>query len=38
MDTILSEGLEHHLAITYGDYLPALLSLAKMLDIPVLCL
>lgn len=36
IDTILSEGLEHHLTITYGDYVPALLSLAKMLDIPVL--
>ncbi len=36
LDTILGEGLEHHLAITYGDHLPALLALAKMLNIPVL--
>ncbi len=36
LDTILSEGLEHHLSITYGDYVPALLALAKMLNIPVL--
>ena len=36
LDTILSEGLEHHLSITYGDYVPALTALAKMLNIPVL--
>ncbi len=36
LNTILSEGLEHHLSITYGDYVPALLALAKMLNIPVL--
>ena len=36
LDTILAEGLEHHLSITYGDYVPALLALAKMLDLPVL--
>ena len=36
LDTILGEGLEHHLSITYGDYVPALLALAKMLDLPVL--
>jgi len=36
LDTILSEGLEHHLSFTYGDYIPALITLAKMLDIPVL--
>lgn len=36
LDTILSEGLEHHLSITYGDYVPALLALAKMLNIPIL--
>ena len=37
-DTILSEGLEHHLALTYGDHLDALLALAHMLDLPVLSL
>jgi L-fucose isomerase-like protein len=36
LDTILSEGLEHHLALTYGDHRPALEALAHMLDIPVL--
>ncbi len=36
LDTILSEGLEHHMSITYGDYIPALTALARMLDIPVL--
>ncbi len=36
LDTILSEGLEHHLAITYGDFSPALLAYAKWLDLPIL--
>jgi len=36
LDTIMAEGLEHHLSMTYGDHLPALLALAKMLDLPVL--
>lgn len=36
LDTLLSEGLEHHISLTYGDYEPALLALAKMLDLPVL--
>lgn len=36
LDTILSEGLEHHLSLTYGDHLDALLELAEMLDLPVL--
>lgn len=36
LDTILSQGLEHHLTITYGDHTPALTALARMLDIPVL--
>jgi hypothetical protein len=36
LDTIMSEGLEHHLSLTYGNHVPALLALAKMLDIPVL--
>ncbi len=38
LDTILSEGLEHHLSLTYGDHRSALMSLAKMLELPVLCL
>lgn len=36
MDTIMNEGLEHHVSITYGDYQEPLLALAKMLKIPVL--
>jgi L-fucose isomerase-like protein len=36
LDTLLREGLEHHVSLTYGDYVPALLALAKMLDLPVL--
>lgn len=38
LDTILREGLEHHLAITYGDHTAALLALADLLDLPVLVL
>ena len=36
LDTIMTEGLEHHLSLTYGDHVPALTALAKLLDIPVL--
>jgi L-fucose isomerase-like protein len=36
LDTMLSEGLEHHLSLTYGDHVPSLLMLAEMLDLPVL--
>ncbi len=36
LDTILGEGLEHHLALTYGDHVEALLAFAKMMTIPVL--
>lgn len=36
LNTILSEGLEHHIAITYGDHADALLTLAQMLNFPVL--
>jgi len=35
-DQIIREGLEHHVAITYGDVVPELLALAKILDLPVL--
>ena len=38
MDTILREGLEHHISITYGDHTEALLALARLLGIPVLIL
>jgi hypothetical protein len=36
LDTLLGEGLEHHISLTYGDHEPALLALARMLDLPVL--
>lgn len=36
LDTLLGEGLEHHMALTYGDHVDALLALAEMLDLPVL--
>lgn len=36
LDTLLSEGLEHHLALTYGDHVETLLALARLLDLPVL--
>jgi L-fucose isomerase-like protein len=36
IETILQEGLEHHLSLTYGDHMPALLALAKLLRMPVL--
>jgi L-fucose isomerase-like protein len=35
-DVILGEGLEHHLSLTYGDHVPALLVLADLLNLPVL--
>ena len=38
IDMILYEGLEHHIAITYGDYLDELCMLADMLNIPILSL
>jgi L-fucose isomerase-like protein len=38
IDTILEKGLEHHIAITYGDYLDELRWLAAMLDLPVITL
>lgn len=34
-ETILSEGLEHHVSLTYGDYTAELKLLAEMLDLPV---
>ena len=38
LDTILSQGLEHHLALTYGDYVRDLECLAGLLNLPVLML
>jgi L-fucose isomerase-like protein len=36
LDTIMQEGLDHHISLTYGDHLDALLALAKLLELPVL--
>lgn len=36
LDTILTEGLEHHISITYGDYVEELRLLAHLLGLPVL--
>ncbi len=36
LETILSEGLENHVSLTYGDHIPVLLALARQLKIPVL--
>jgi L-fucose isomerase-like protein len=36
LDTMLGQGLEHHLSLTYGDHVPTLLALAKILELPVL--
>lgn len=35
-DTIMTEGLEHHISITYGDHVAELQALARMLDLPTL--
>jgi len=36
LDTLLHEGLEHHVALVYGDHQTALHTLARMLNFPVL--
>jgi L-fucose isomerase-like protein len=36
LDMIMAEGLDHHVSITYGDHVDALLALARLLDLPVL--
>lgn len=36
LGTIMDEGLDHHIALTYGDYVDELLALAKLLELPVL--
>ena len=35
LDTIMNEGLEHHVSMTYGEVAPELIALAKMLGLPV---
>lgn len=36
LDFILEEGLEHHISLTYGDYVPALEALASLLNLSIL--
>jgi len=36
LDTIMMQGLDHHISLTYGDHLPALLALAELLELPIL--
>lgn len=36
MDLILSNGLEHHISITYGDFADVLVAFAQLLHIPIL--
>ena len=36
LDTILGEGLEHHISITYGRHYASLVKLAEMLNLPLL--
>jgi L-fucose isomerase-like protein len=36
LDTIMLEGLEHHITITYGDFISSLMTLAQFLKLPVL--
>jgi hypothetical protein len=35
LDTILQQGLEHHISLTYGDHQQALEYIAGWLDIPI---
>ena len=36
MDTIMREGLEHHISLTYGDHQDVLESLTRILGLSVL--
>lgn len=36
LDMILSEGLEHHISLTYGDHVAELIALAGMLKLPLI--
>ena len=38
LDRIMSQGLEHHFCLAYGDHAKALTALADMLDLPVVSL
>jgi len=36
VETVLGNGLEHHISIVYGDYLSPLLAFARLMDLPIL--
>jgi L-fucose isomerase-like protein len=36
LERLIGEGLEHHVAIAYGDHRPALRAIASALDLPIL--
>ena len=38
LDIIIKNGLEHHVAVTYGDYFDELMVLAELLGLPVITL
>jgi L-fucose isomerase-like protein len=38
MDTVMREGLEHHVSLVYGDHTEVLIELANLLRLPVLWL
>ena len=38
LNNIISYGLEHHIAITYGDHIELLSELASELKLPIFCL
>ncbi len=35
-DTLMREGLEHHISLVYGDYLAELRAFARLVSLPVL--
>jgi L-fucose isomerase-like protein len=35
LDALMQEGMEHHISLTYGDYYPVLVALARLLKMPV---
>lgn len=36
LDTLMNEGLDHHICLTYGEHLAPLLELARLLRLPVM--
>jgi L-fucose isomerase-like protein len=36
LDTLLHEGLEHHISLVYGDHVDSLVAFAKLVQIPLL--